>query len=375
MTSMAFAQEPAAIYVGPFDVVPELAVDVRRDNNIFNDISGSEVASTLTLVKPSINAVADDGVVKYAVGYQLENGNYSDTTNNNYTDHTFDATMDWRIDVRHLIELTTSVNTGHEDRSTDSVTNISATDLNEYTNKELGAQYTFGSSGARGRITLGFDTSSLRYSTNQATTSVLESDTDTKNVGVSLAFSPSARVNFQIVESENTFRDNSLKNRKDRSYLVGAEWEFTDTSKGIIGLGRTKNDLVNDVGDTSLSTGQIAVEWSPQEYSVFTFAADKSARNSENNVGSFIDGSEISVEWSYNLSDPVTIKLLAQQQKDDYIGVGRNDTTETFQLTFAYAMRRWLSFDLSIGSNKRESTNAAFTYNKETVNFSLNASL
>ncbi|MFT5116979.1 MAG: hypothetical protein ACI9NY_000506 [Kiritimatiellia bacterium] len=373
---LAFSQEKAAIYVGPFDVVPEVGIDVQRDDNIFNDTSGNEVASTLTLVKPAITAVADDGVVKYTVGYQLENGSYSDVNDNDYTDHTLEAKMDWRIDVRHLIELNTSVNTGHEDRSTDSVTTFdAAADLNEFTNRALGAKYTFGSEGARGRITLGFDTNSLRYTTNQAVTNVLESDTDTKIIGLSLAFSPSSRVNFQLEESENTFRENSSRNRKDRSYTVGAEWDLTGTTKGIVSLGRTNNDLINAVGDTASSTGEIALEWSPQDHSVFTLAADKSAKNSENNTGDFIDASVFSVNWAYKFRDPLTINLSVQQQNDNYVGVNRNDTTEALQLTLTYAMRRWLTFGLSVGVEERESTDAAVTYRKDTVKFSLNASL
>jgi hypothetical protein len=203
----------------------------------------------------------------------------------------------------------------------------------------------------------------------------LESDRDTANVGISLAFSPSSRVSFQIVESENIFRDNSSKNRKDRSYLVGAEWELTGTSTGSVSLGRVKNDLINDIGDSSSSTGQIALEWSPQDYSVFTLAADKSTRNSENDFGSFIDASELSVEWLYQLSDPLAINFSVQQQKDNYVGENRNDKTKGFQITLTYAMRRWLNFGLSVGASEQESTDAAVTYNKNTVEFSLKASL
>jgi hypothetical protein len=203
----------------------------------------------------------------------------------------------------------------------------------------------------------------------------LESDTDTINLGISLAVGSNSRVNFQIVESENTFRDSSSKNRKDRSYLVGAEWDLTDITKGSVSLGRVNNDLINAGGDTSSSTGQVAIEWSPQDRSTFTLAADKSAMNSENDIGGFIDASTLSLEWLYQWSDPLTIQFLAQQQKDNYIGASRNDTTKNFQLTFSYAMRRWLSFGLSVGADKRESTDADKTYNKDTVELTLNASL
>jgi polysaccharide biosynthesis protein VpsM len=371
---LAFAQEKAVIHVGPFDVEPLLNVDVEKDDNIFNGVKGSEVSSTLTLVKPSLSAVADDGVKTYTINYELENGSYSDVDDNDYTDHSLAAKMDWRVDIRHLIELGAALNSGHQGRSTDSVAN-SAQDLNEFTNKDLAVKYTFGSEGAKGRIVVAYDKSSLRYDTNIAATSVLESDTDTKSVDFFLAFSPSSRVVFQVIDSENVFRNNSVANRKGRSYLLGATWDFTGTTKGDIRFGRSKNDLINAVGDTSASTWKASVEWSPEAYSVWGFEANKRAQTSENNIGSFVDVNELMVSWKHNWNDRLGLQLMFKNQKNDYIGTTRKDDSDSFELQFLYALRRWVQLGVGFGVENRDSTLLSNKYDKHTMNFSIKASL
>lgn len=376
LASGANAQEKAAVYVGPFDVTPSVDVDVQNDDNLFESTSGSEVSSTLTLINPSIIAVADDGVTSYTLEYSIEDGTYSDTDNNDYTDHELSANMNWQLDIRHLVELGVTIQENHERRTADSVTDFNARDLNEFTDRGLVADYTFGSEGSRGRINIGLETSSLRYSTNLAQTAVLESDTDTKSIELSLGFTPSTRLTFQVVDTENRFRNNVQVNRNDRSYLVGAVWEFTGVTKGDVRFGRSNNDLLNvDGGETSSSTWNTSVEWTPREYSVLTLSANKNAQNTDNNVGSFIDATELALDWNFQWSDQVTTVLSLQQQKNDFVGTNRNDETNAMSFEFIYVMRRWLNLSVALGRQEQNSSFDLNNFDKNTATFSIRASL
>lgn len=376
LASGANAQEKAAVYVGPFDVTPSVDVDVQNDDNLFESTSGSEVSSTLTLINPSIIAVADDGVTSYTLEYSVEDGTYSDTDNNDYTDHELSANMNWQLDIRHLVELGATIEKSHEGRTADSVTNLNARDLNEFTDRELVANYTFGSEGSRGRINIGLETSSLRYNTNLAQTAVLESDTDTKSIGLSLGVTPNARLTFQVVDVENTFRNNTQVDRNDRSYLVGAEWEFTGLTKGDVRFGRSNNDLLNvGGGDTSTSTWDASIEWLPSEYSVLMLSANKSAQNTDNNVGSFVDATELTLDWNYQWNDQTVMVVSLQQQNNDFVGTNRNDEANIMRIELIYAMRRWLSFSAALGRQEQTSTFGLNNFDKNTATFSIRASL
>lgn len=376
MARPAIAQEKAPVYIGPFDVTPSIDIDVGKDDNLFESVSGEEVSSTLTQVRPSFSAVADDGIRTYTIEYELEDATYSDTNNNDYTDQELSASLAWRIDVRHLLELSTSIDKGHDERNNDSVTDVNVDDLNEFTDKNFSANYTFGSEGARGRFVIGFESRSLRYSTNLAETSVLESDTETINVNLSLGVTPSTRLTFQVIDADNTFNNNPEDDRNSLSYLVGAQWELTDTTKGNVSFGQTENDLVNVPGGvTSTATWAASLEWQQQEYSMFTLSANRSAQNTDNNEGSFIDATQIMVDWNYLWNDQLSMRLSLGHQNDDFIDADRNDDTNTVNLEFVYAIRRWLNISLGVGNEQRESTDPQNEYDKNTATLSLKANL
>ncbi len=376
---ISFAQsleEDPPLFLGPFDLFPTLDVDVRHDDNTFSDVNGSEVSSTLILVRPKVSAVADDGVIKYSIDYQLENGRYSGVSNSDYVDHQIDASVEWRIDIRHLLEFNSTIQRNHEERSLDGGTDISATELNKLNDSELGVNYVFGSEGSQGRIDVGLKTQRLRYTTNEATTNVLESDTDTFNAGLTLSFTPDTRVQLQAVEVKNTFPTNAIQNRQDSSLLFGVGWSPTDILSGEINWGRSQNDLTNSsTGDVSLSTWNASVDWLVADFSTITFQAEKSAENTSNNVGSFVDTSELSITWSHEWSELLTMALSAQEQSDEYIGANRSDDTSVIGFELSYAMRQWLSLGLNIGVEERQSSDTTIEYEKNTIDFSIKASL
>jgi hypothetical protein len=373
--SDVIAQEAAAIYVGPFDVTPTFDLNVENNDNVFSETAGSETSATLTRFVPAIAAVADDGVVRYRVAYQLENGRYSGIDNNNYVDHRLDAKMDWRLDIRHLIEFGATESRGHDERSVDSVSGLNTAELDKTKSQEFSANYTFGSEGARGRLVIGFKTNSLRYSTNQQTTNVLESDTATLNARCSIGVGASSRAVVEVVDTDNSFRANGVNNRNDRRYLTGLEWEISDFVKGGVRLGRSESDLLNAAGDTSSSVGEASITWSPVEYSSFSLSANKAAQNTENNIGSFVERSEVLLGWNHRFSDKLTAAASMGRQRDDFVNANRRDTLNSTQLQLKYAFRRWVEIGMGITKTKRTSTDSSSNYDNNKIVLSVNASL
>ncbi len=373
--SDVFAQEAAAIYVGPFDVTPTLNINVENNDNVFSESAGNETSATLAQFVPGVTAIADDGVVRYSLGYQLENGRYSGGDDNNYTDHNLEAKMEWRVDIRHLIEFGGTESRGHDERTADSVSGLNTTELDKTKGREFSANYTFGSEGAIGRLAIGFKTNSLRYLTNQQTTSVLESDTDTINARFSVGFGASSRALVEIVDTDNSFRANEVNDRQDRRYLVGVEWEVSDLVKGNVRLGRSQSDLTNTIGDTSSSVGEASIIWSPVEHSVFTLSANRSAQNTENNIGSFVERSEVLLGWDYKVNDRLTAAVSTGRQRDNFVNANRRDSLNDTQLQLKYAFRRWLEVGMGITRTKRTSSDPSLSYGNNKIVLSVNASL
>ncbi len=366
--------EKAAIYMGPFDVTPEIDVVSETDDNASSAPSGTEIKEDVFLVRPSFSAVADDGVVRYTVEYELENGT-SSNANSDYTDQTLTAQMRWSVDIRHLIEFNASIDDGHQERAADNVS-AAAEELNQFTNQRLGVNYTFGSDGATGRIVIGYQDSSLRYDTNLDTTDVLETDTSVANAELSIALSPVTRFILQVEQTENTFLVDSLSNRRDNRYLVGFAWELTGLLTGDVRLGETTNDLVNVPGNaTTSATGNVSIEWKPNTLSTWTFSANQNTQNSENNVGTFTNTLEYTLGWDYQWRDNITSTFSLTKVEDEFVGASREDDTNRLSLGVNYAMRRWLSFGLTYQYEERDSVDNNFDFDKNVFNLSVNASL
>ena len=375
-SSLSLAQDdPAAIPVGPFDLVPTLELSVQKDDNIFSQSKGSETSSTLTIITPSLSAVADNGITALSINYALEDGSYSDTDNSDYTDQFLDLGLDWSLDVRHFLQFGIGYARAHDGRSEDRLTALTAADLDEYDDSNFSSRYIFGAPGARGRIELGYEYEKSSYNTNRATTADLDSEADTIDASLSLAIGAVTRLLFEVIEAETTFANNISRNRKDSSYLVGLGWEITDFTNGSAKIGRSESDLVNSADGTSGSTGEVAFEWSPYDYSVFTFSLGKEAQNTDNNVGSFIDQTQYQAAWFYDWSDELSMALSFAQQKDDYIGDNRNDDTQVIDVGFTYKARRWLNVGLNFSVENRGSNLTSAEYDRNIVELVLNTSL
>lgn len=378
MATASYAQtfEPAAVYVGAFDVTPTVKVNVQEDDNIFLQVSGSETSSTVTIVQPAFSAVADDGVTRYRVSYELEDGTYDDTVNSDYTDHQLSAGFDWRIDVRNLLELKTNYRRDHDDRSADSVTSLGAADLNEYKDRDFSAGYTYGAPESRGRISVNYRTQNLDYTTNLADTSVLESDSDTVDGSFSVAVGAVTRVVAQVVERSTDFPNDSVQNRDDSSFFVGADWEVTGLTSGSVRVGQTDSDLVNASGnDSSSTTGSVSISWAPYEYSKWTLLSSQSVENSENDVGSFVDRASLGVSLDHQWSDTFSMNVSITQRDDDFVGANRSDESLASQIGFNYVIRRWVTVGLSFSQVDKDSSDAAFTYDRNITRLSFSASL
>jgi polysaccharide biosynthesis protein VpsM len=375
LCSDTVAQEAAAIYVGPFDVTPTLNINAENNDNVFSESAGSETTATLTQFIPAVSAIADDGVIRYSLAYQLENGRYNGVDNNNYTDHQLDAKVDWRPDIRHLIELGVTESRGHDERSVDSVTGIDAPELDKTKERELAANYTFGSEGARGRLIIGFTTSSLRYTTNRSETNVLESDTDILNASFSVGVGANSRAVLEVIDSKNTFQANAANNRDDRSYLAGFEWKVSELFSGNVRVGQSQSTLVNASEKTSSTVGEASIVWSPIEYSVFTLTANQAVENSENNVGNFVDRSALSLGWTHQINGQLTAAAILARQTDDFVNANRSDTSNEAQVQLRYAFRRWLELGVGVTRTERTSTDQALDFDNSKIVVSVKASL
>lgn len=371
LASTVIAQETDSnpIFVGPFDVVPTLDVEIQRDDNLFRETAGSERQSTLTTIRPNISAVNDDGVVRYTLDYQLENGQYSSINNSDYTDHNLSAGMDWRVTVRHLLEFKTEMVWGHDNRSPDSVSGVAATDLDEYEDRNFSLGYTLGTQESIGLLRIGYRYQDKEYSTNRATTNVLDNDAQNVNVSFSVGTGAGSRVVTELSHGETDFSNDAQQNREEDRYSLGLQWQITGLIDGEIRLGESKNKLVNQGSSSTSSTAEASIKWSPYTYSTVDFSLSKGAQNTSNDSGFYTDTETQNITWNHAWNDVFSTSVSYNKQDNDYVGTNRNDTSEVWNFGVSYSVRRWLDIGLSLARDKLDSsgTTATSDYSRNTT--------
>jgi len=113
------AQDAASIPAGPFDITPSINIRYDENDNFFGTPTNQQSVST-TVVVPSISAVTDNGVTRFALRYSLENGDRSDLNSAfDYTDHELSTELDWQANVRNRVSLGWALSDGHSDPSSD----------------------------------------------------------------------------------------------------------------------------------------------------------------------------------------------------------------------------------------------------------------
>ena len=113
--------------------------------------------------------------------------------------------------------------------------------------------------------------------------------------------------------------------------MVGFTWEATSKTEGSIRFGAQRRNF-DDPGREAETTASwdVAVRWSPREYSYFDFVT---TRENEETIGggNFIDRSSYGVSWTHEWPIGLESVLSWDRREDDFVGTNREeDESETY---------------------------------------------
>ena len=154
---------------------------------------------------------------------------------------------------------------------------------------------------------------------------------------------------------------------KEQRYLAGVTWQATAKTSGTVKVGQQKKDF-DSAGRTDFSSGSwtAAVSWAPRTYSVFEFATNRAAEET-NGTGDFNDRKDYALAWTHSWTSFLRTRLSATSIKDEYKSGStalRADKTAEYGLTATYQMRRWLNLGLGYTNTDRDPINNSFDYKR-----------
>jgi hypothetical protein len=375
--------EPGSLDVGIFEVIPELALDQRYDDNVFSQAE-DEVHSWVTVVAPSIQAQADLGSVAIDLEFQHLSGIYDRTNADNYHDNYVSTTLGWELNHRNQLDLTASYNDSHEDRGTGFSQGTAILEIDEpdtFEEVTFDAKYTYGSESSRGRLVLNVTNYEKEFTNHRDSTRGRDRDDITgattfywrvggrTNVLAELKKTDVDYVNdpADLVDTFDSLDSDLTK------YLVGVTWEATAKTEGSIKVGQAKKDFDDsDREDFSDSSWEVDIQWAPKTYSIFSLNSAREARET-NGIGSFIDAKTYGVAWQHGWSSRLSSSLFFNYEEETYKedADGRKDELAAFGVRIDYSMRRWLGLGLTVGYADKDSNIDTFDYSRNQVTFHL----
>ena len=376
------AIEPAAIDAGPVSIVPMLSVQTGYDDNFFST-SANEQDETITVLSPSVQFIAEDGLNAYKVAYQLNQGIHQNSSADNYTDHTLSADAHLEFSQRSILDLQAVYLKGHEARGTGlSATGGVANTIDaplEYDTQTLSFNYVYGAPDATGRIQVYGEHLDREYQNFRTTTEGRDDTEVTLGAVFYYQVMPKTALLFEVRDKDIDYDLDpaSSLDSSTRKYFVGATWEGSAKTTGTVKVGQSKKSFDSaSREDFTSGSWEASVRWEPRSYSIVDISTSRSAAESNGN-GDFIDTKTYNVNWNHAWNDITSTDAGLSFSNETYEGAtdGREDDIRSLNLGLNYDMRRWLTFGLNYQYSETDSNLANTDYSKNLFMLTVNAAL
>ena len=375
------AIDPASVSLGPVSMVPTFTMQTGHDDNIFLTSTG-EKSSAVTVINPTVQFIAEEGASAYKITADVSRGIYHSSSNDNYTDAQLRADAHLVFDVRNKLDLLAAYVKAHEARGTgltegaNATVNSAPVELDE---KRVGATYTYGASEAQGRIVGKLSYTVRDY--NNFRNLTRSRDRDTLSTGVTFYYRVMPKTSLLLearridTDYQNDMAGIASLDNNEWKYLVGAEWDATAKTSGIVKAGYAQKQF-SDAGrdDKGSFTWEAEVSWALRTYSVFVLRTGQELEES-NSADSFIDSRFASLTWGHAWNDRMKTALAYDFTNEEYDLSDREDDTQSFSTGVSYDIRRWLTLAFDIEHVERNSNQAAFNYDNNSVFMGVQGSL
>jgi len=360
------AVEPASMDVGNLNLTPIVTLSTGYTDNLFDD-NENEKGTWVTKVRPSFSLKGESEKLTVGVRGSIDQGIYHSSSNDNYTDKSAATFADVQFDSRKKLSLLAEYLKKHEARSDSgsgsSLTTDQATKPSRYTLKNLGATFSYGTSGSTGQIVLETRYQDKDYDNFLA----LNRSKNRVTIGANATFfyrvSPKTRF---LVEGRYTDIDYDLSSSTldsdSKQLFLGVEWEATAKTTGTAKVGYANKDFDSSSRDDfSGSNWEVGLNWELRSYSVFQLTSTHATEESGGSAD-YIDTTGISLAWLHEWSDRVATNMRYDFSNQDYVGSdnGREDDVNKVSFGVDYDLRRWLTIGVDV-SHKDFNSNLSNT--------------
>ena len=384
----ALAQTPpGAIPLGPLMAYPEVQASIKRDSNIANASEANKRADTVSGIKASVRFDLKQASNTFDFGYSGNFLSYTTSASDNARNHEYFANGNLLFDARNNLRVRLQYQDASEARGSTPLPGVQPATPNEAHRTSVSGLYTYGAEDAQGRLELQAGSIMKEYTNNRATTAALDQD----NIELGGTFlwrvMPKTYATFTARQTDNDYSlSTSTLDSKDRFYLVGARWEATALTSGRFSVGQQTRKFATPTiagvnRNFSGTSWEGGINWKPLSYSSVDFTTKRAASDSSG-LGNFTLNQNNQAVWTHAWTSSISSFLTAGQATDKFSrgavtgGTNdRSDTTNTLGLRVSYAIQRWLKAGAEFTDVKRNSNDNTVNYKRNTLMFTLAATL
>ena len=366
---------PGGIPLGPMIVYPGVDVSYGHNDNLFSS-NINKGSSSVTTVSPYARLEARVGPHSYDATFRVDDTRYSSSPADNTTAYALLGNASLVISGRAGLKLRAEHRRGFDPRG--STDRAGSATPDEYINQGVEGIFSYGAPGAQGRIEIDGGAYSRRYQNNRTTTVV--SDRDTTQLGGTFLWRVAPKTELLALAQTRSIDyalNTSTQSSTEMRYQVGAKWDATAKTSGIVKYGLLEKKF-NNSGRTDFSgtSWDGTVRWSPLTYSVFDFNTSK-ATNESTGTGDFLLTQSYGVNWNHAWNSRFSTMTQGSWRQDEFLGTGggRVDKTTTLGINLNYQWQRWLRFGAAYTYTDRVSTPSTFDYTRHLWMLTLGATL
>lgn len=367
-------QDAASVEFGSFDLTPTLDAGFRYDDNVIRS-NTNKIDSWSQIISPQLVLLNNFGSSQVRLGYRLRNERFFSSPTDNYTDHFFNAAVEYELNSRHRLDVGVNYTDGHEDRGTGfSIGNAEALATpDKFKQGEFDLLYSYGAFNADGRLEASFNITNRDYDLN--TPQYMARDRMFTSLGGAFFYRIGAATDatFDIIYTDVDYKFDldamSPLDSQQISYLVGLKWEATAQTSGFAKIGYQEKDFESDSREDFDGVDWAAgVVWEPVEYSTVEFTT-RNDTNETNGEGNFIRGRNYEVEWRHEWLERVRSTASYTWGTDRYEGQTinsdiREDDLIRFRASLFYQFRRWMNIEVGYIYDQRDSNRTNIEYDR-----------
>jgi hypothetical protein len=347
---------------------PSVKTNIGHNNNV-NSANVNPVSSNFVSVKPTVVAEMKNRGDRYTVFAAGDSLTYNSSSDDNSTTSDFGVAGDNFFTARARAGWAAGMVNGADPRGS------VITTLNLYKMSTVKGRFIYGAKEASGRFEVDVSRQNKEYSNNRATTAALDQSTNAIAGRVFYRVGSNTELLAEVQNAQADYVTALAATNRERKYYLGATWDATAVTKGIVKVGNMTKDF--DQGTRPGFNGgswEAAMEWSPQSNATVALTASRATADSSG-TGNYELRTNNGLMWMHNWTQSVSSKVSTGLSTTEFNGAGRTDDARNFGFSVDYALLRWLKIGVDFATTDSTSNVAGSGFKRNITMFTLNASL